>query len=133
MRDDQETDRDALRGAAYACMITGNGKPVVRRWRTVITDTESLSGFGPVCPVPHRDLGDGLGRDDQGAYDCCPRVVETFSVELAAFMVAVLNRDAAMNPRTVPCQRRDDHWPHDRTTSALSGQETVHCPGRADR
>jgi hypothetical protein len=49
------------------------------RWRTIITDTEGLTGVGPECPhqADHtlHSTGDGHMRppaDDAGVYDCCP-------------------------------------------------------------
>jgi hypothetical protein len=123
-------DRNTLREQAYDALEAMHQAPVSRFWRTVVTDTESLSGFGPACPTDHPDLGDGLGRDDQGVYACCPHVVETFSVELAAFLVAVLNRDAAMNPQTSPCDRTLAHDAHDYTVRI--GPEfrvSYTCPG----
>lgn len=87
--------RAELRDEAYAALDAMAQQPVPRRWRTVVTDTESLSGFGPVCPAAdtHPLLDYDMGRDADGVYDCCPHTVETFSESLAAYLVALLNQD----------------------------------------
>lgn len=89
---------DQLRDRAYTWydrLAEPGGEPVPRAWRVVGTDTESDSGFGPACPsaASHPMLDLDMGRDTAGVYDCCPHVVETFSVDLAAYVVALLNAD----------------------------------------
>lgn len=102
-------DRREWREAAYALL------PGPRSWRTVVTDTGSLSGLGQVCPQqdahPLFDLPE-LGRDVQGVYDCCPHVTETFYPELAAFLVALLNYDTLCAPPAGECSRTDEHRAH---------------------
>lgn len=105
-----------LREDMYSALESMQGEPALpRAWRLVITDTESLSGFGLVCPWagahPLLDLPE-LGRDTTGVYDCCPHVVETFSCEVAAFMVALLNTDTEMSPPGQDCGKTDVHWAH---------------------
>ncbi len=60
-------------------------------WRTITTDSESMSGVAPVCE--HQDnpryhsSGDGFGveADPHGVYDCCPHPhIETWSEAAAA-------------------------------------------------
>lgn len=106
------SELERARARVYAwldAVVPHPGVPGVRRWRTVTTDTESNSGFGPVCPFqdqhPLLDYGTSIDagpdgptipiRDTDGVYDCCPHVVETFSEALAAYLVAVLNQDGA--------------------------------------
>jgi hypothetical protein len=100
---------------------------VSRFWRTVVTDTESLSGFGPVCGNRHREF-DGK-PDCTGVYDCCPPVVETFSVPLAAYLVALLNASSTVHREYGRCAHSGDHYAHDWT----SGTGTpLHCPGQGE-
>lgn len=89
------TDLPALRAAAYRFLDACHDAPVPRRWRTVITDSESLTGYAPVCTVPHPAIPEaGVEHDDTGVYDCCDSIVETFSEGMAAYVVALLNADA---------------------------------------
>lgn len=120
-------DRNTLRDKAYAALEAMAEQPVPRLWRAVVTDTESLTGYGPVCPSAgaHPLLDGDMGRDTDGVYDCCPHVVETFSEPLAAFTVAVLNYDARMHPRPVRCNAVNPHYSHDFTRDG----EPLHCPG----
>ena len=70
-------------------------------WRVIITDSESPTGFAPVCTAEGDDdehaIVDGPGgptRDETGVYDCCPSLqVETYSPTLAAYVVELLNAD----------------------------------------
>jgi hypothetical protein len=61
-----------------------------RRWRVVITDSESADGIMPVCDSPEHPEDD---REQQwSVYDCCdPYLIETYCEALAAFLVAALN------------------------------------------
>ncbi|MEY9861013.1 ADP-ribose pyrophosphatase YjhB (NUDIX family) [Catenulispora sp. GAS73] len=63
---------------------------VGRRWRVVITDSESADGIMPVCDSPEHPAED---RDRQwSVYDCCdPYLIETYCEALATFLVAALN------------------------------------------
>lgn len=87
------------RTTAAAMLADDNGQP--HQWRVIITDTESPTGFAPVCHTPtsdalHKihDYPGGPIRDEDGVYDCCPwPQVETFSEDLAAYVVALLNAD----------------------------------------
>lgn len=121
--------RAELRDEAYYWLEAAEEHPVPRRWRVVITDTESPSGYGPVCPQAgsHPLLDCDMGRDTDGVYDCCPHVVETFSESLAAYTVAVLNRDAHINPHTRQCPRKDRHPHHSHQDGDAADWD---CPGR---
>ncbi|WP_052432807.1 hypothetical protein [Streptacidiphilus carbonis] len=90
------TDLPTLRAAAYRYLDAGHDGTTPRRWRTVITDSESLTGYGPVCPDPgHPGIPDiGIDRDETGVYDCCPPITETYSEGVATYMVELLNADA---------------------------------------
>ncbi|MEV5168246.1 hypothetical protein AB0K66_26980 [Streptomyces werraensis] len=84
-----------LREAALHDLPTGT------QWRVITTDSESLTGLAPVCTADRRfheiaDYPGGPKYDDEGVYDCCPwPQVETYSVAVAAYLVALLNADAA--------------------------------------
>lgn len=73
------------------------------QWRVIITDTESPTGVAPACHTPTsnalhmiHDYPGGPIRDEDGVYDCCPwPQVETYSETFAAYVVALLNADAA--------------------------------------
>jgi hypothetical protein len=46
-------------------------------WRTIMTDSESLTGVAPTCPdqddaTKHNPGFDGDPADATGVYDCCP-------------------------------------------------------------
>ncbi|MBS2538846.1 hypothetical protein KGQ20_39480 [Catenulispora sp. NF23] len=73
-----------LRKTAAHRLVTG------RRWRVVITDSESADGIMPVCASPEHPVDD---RGQQwSVYDCCdPHLIETYCEALAAFLVAALN------------------------------------------
>jgi hypothetical protein len=61
----------------------------VKRWRVLFTDTESESGVGLVC-----DSAEHPFAFPTMVYDCCPGLqFDTFSVEVAAYIVMVLNLD----------------------------------------
>lgn len=83
-----------LREAALHDLPTGT------QWRVIATDSESLTGLAPVCTADRRfheiaDYPGGPKYDDEGVYDCCPwPQVETYSVAVAAYLVALLNADA---------------------------------------
>jgi len=77
--------------------------PVLLRWRVIITDSESPTGIAPVCPAITDtnglhvidDYPGGPIQDETGVYDCCPSLwIEAGHVEIAAYLVAVLNADA---------------------------------------
>ncbi len=84
-----------FREAALHDLATGT------QWRVIATDSESLTGLAPVCTADRRlheipDYPGGPKYDDEGVYDCCPwPQVETYSVAVAAYLVALLNADAA--------------------------------------
>jgi hypothetical protein len=75
-------------------------------WRVIMTDSESLSGVGPVCdqqedfggPHAYRDDADDPQVDGAGVYDCCPHPhIELWSEVAAAAMAATLTaHDAAV-------------------------------------
>lgn len=92
------TDLSTLRAAAMRLLTAGQEQPATT-WRIVITDTESPSGIGLVCTDPHHpgipDIG--VERDEFGVYDCCPPVIETWHESVAAYLVALLNADAAVS------------------------------------
>ncbi|MGA5604055.1 hypothetical protein ACPCUF_23970 [Streptomyces griseoincarnatus] len=75
--------------------------PPGTQWRVIATDSESLTGLAPVCTADRRfheiaDYPGGPKYDDEGVYDCCPwPQIETYSVAVAAYLVALLNADAA--------------------------------------
>jgi hypothetical protein len=75
--------------------------PPGTQWRVITTDSESLTGLAPVCTADRRfheipDYPGGPKYDDEGVYDCCPwPQIETYSVDVAAYLVALLNADAA--------------------------------------
>lgn len=79
---------------------TGTSRPM---WRTVITDSESPTGFAPVCSGERSDalhmIDDypgGPQRDEDGVYDCCPYPqVDTYSTVWAEYLVGLLNADAS--------------------------------------
>ncbi|MGW1015646.1 hypothetical protein [Streptomyces niveus] len=89
------------RNNAAAMLASDSGEPFA--WRVIITDTESPTGFAPVCHTPTsdalhmiHDYPGGPIRDEDGVYDCCPwPQVETFSEPLAAYVVALLNAHRA--------------------------------------
>lgn len=73
-------------------------------WRVIITDSESPTGVALVCTAEGVDdehavfvgATDEPVRDEQGVYDCCPGTqFETYSTVLAAYLVELLNADAA--------------------------------------
>jgi hypothetical protein len=84
--EDAELDAAVLRlsKAAAHRLVAG------RRWRVVITDSESADGIMPVCDSPEHPADD---REQQwSVYDCCdPYLIETYCEALAAFLVAALN------------------------------------------
>lgn len=90
----------ALRDAAFAQLAseTGHG---LWTWRAIITDSESPTGVALACTsgsnlhiIP--DHPGGPIRDEDGVYDCCPDIqFDTYSVSLAAYLVGLLNADAA--------------------------------------
>lgn len=46
-------------------------------WRTIVTDSESMTGIAPVCPNQMDPTGlhhmpDDNAQDTSGVYDCCP-------------------------------------------------------------
>lgn len=90
------------RGAAAVMLRldTGQDRPT---WRVIITDSESPTGIAPVCTGERSDalhmIDDypgGPKRDEDGVYDCCPSPqIETCSETVAAYLVELLNADAA--------------------------------------
>ncbi|MER6706635.1 hypothetical protein [Streptomyces fumanus] len=84
--------------------------PPGTRWRVIATDSESLTGVAPVCTAERSaalhaipDHPGGPTADDEGVYDCCPwPQIETYSVPVAAYLVAVLNADAALAQAASP-------------------------------
>jgi hypothetical protein len=88
----------ALRTAAMCLLTQGQVKPATT-WRLVLTDTESLTGVGLVCTDPaHPGIDDiGCEYDEMGVYDCCPMVIEMWHEAVAAYLVALLNGDAAVS------------------------------------
>lgn len=89
------------RAAAAELLQQDTGEPRPR-WRVVITDSESLTGIAPACnPGPDSDEHptlDGGQHDEQGVYDCCPwPLIEAGSPAMAAYLVELLNADAAEN------------------------------------
>ncbi|MFI2031902.1 hypothetical protein [Streptomyces buecherae] len=74
------------------------------RWRAIYTDSESPTGIAPVCTAESdgerhviADYPGGPAPDPDGVYDCCPDPqIEIGSVPLAAYLVALLNADAAV-------------------------------------
>ncbi|MGQ5576702.1 hypothetical protein [Streptomyces sp. ECR3.8] len=78
--------------------------PPGTQWRVIATDSESLTGLAPVCTADRRfheipDYPGGPKYDDEGVYDCCPwPQIETYSVDVAAYLVALLNADAEPQP-----------------------------------
>ncbi|MGW4028200.1 hypothetical protein ACWEFL_02590 [Streptomyces sp. NPDC004838] len=86
--------------AADALATPGTPFPT---WRVIITDSESPDGIAPVCTAPGSlhmiDSPDDPVRDEGGVYDCCPwPQIETWSVPLAAYLVALLNADVPSQP-----------------------------------
>ena len=73
-------------------------------WRTIFTDSESMSGVAPVCEhqddVTKHSSGDGFGKvvDPHGVYDCCPHPhLETGWEDGAKRLAALLTElDAAV-------------------------------------
>jgi hypothetical protein len=71
------------------------------RWRCVFTDSENLDGVALVCTAEgiddqHAVIEHNGERDEAGTYDCCHwLVLECHSTPLAAYLVALLNADAA--------------------------------------
>lgn len=97
-----------LREAALATIRrfnTPENIPVLPlRWRLIIGDSESMDGIAPVCPSTGDTAGlhliadypDGPIQDETGVYDCCPTPwIEAGHGEIAAYLVALLNADAA--------------------------------------
>ncbi|MGW6454992.1 hypothetical protein ACWF94_03555 [Streptomyces sp. NPDC055078] len=71
-------------------------------WRVIFTDSESPDGIAPVCTAEPgnlhmiTDYPGGPIRNEHGVYDCCPWPhIETYAVPVAAYLVALLNADAA--------------------------------------
>ncbi|MFD9212053.1 hypothetical protein ACFVY9_02835 [Streptomyces sp. NPDC059544] len=96
-------------------------------WRVIITDSESPTGFAPVCTADGdadlhlwADLGNGFGRVDDGVWDCCPSLqVETYSTTLAAYLVELLNADSEATDVTARDSEKDT-----RGVSPLQGEST---------
>lgn len=69
------------------------------RWRTVYTDSESLTGVAPECPyqddpAKHTIPDDPTLANAEGVYDCCPHPHiecwgEASAVALAVFLTAM--------------------------------------------
>lgn len=78
---------------------TGTERP---KWRVIITDSESPTGVAPVCAGERsdalhmiEDYPGGPQRDEDGVYDCCPwPQFDTYSVDVAAYLVELLNADS---------------------------------------
>ena len=80
---------------------TGTDHP---KWRLILTDSESFTGLAPVCTGERSDAlheitdyPGGPKRDEDGVYDCCPwPQIETYCEPVAAYLVELLNADAAL-------------------------------------
>lgn len=89
--------------ATVLAALARDGVATPPRWRTVITDSESPTGVAPVCAGERSDalhmIDDypgGPQRDEDGVYDCCPYPqFDTYSADMAAYLVGLLNADAA--------------------------------------
>jgi hypothetical protein len=133
----EPTDLTALRAAARAAVDVPGVEPV--RWRVV--SIEYGGGIAPVCTATSFTLDADLGgtshpthrldadvfgpdtRDDLGLYDCCPRPwIEVWSEEMAAYLVALLNGDAAV---VRPCNCGHDRAQHDNSQCRV-------CPGDSE-
>lgn len=99
----QTPDADLVKvRAAAAEVLKQDTRTDHPKWRTIVTDSESLTGLAPVCAggrsdalhqIP--DYPGGPIRDESGFYDCCPwPLIETYSTAVAAYLVALLNADA---------------------------------------
>lgn len=83
--------------------LARDGVAMPARWRVIITDSESPTGVAPVCAGERSDalhmIDDypgGPKRDEEGVYDCCPwPQFDTYSTDVAAYLVELLNADAA--------------------------------------
>lgn len=68
-------------------------------WRTIITDSESLSGVAPVCPHqndPAKHATDFSTRHDGWVYDCCPHPhIECYDERRAAEIARALTEAEA--------------------------------------
>ncbi|CAL9594270.1 hypothetical protein SUDANB1_05289 [Streptomyces sp. enrichment culture] len=98
------------------------------QWRVIITDSESPTGFAPVCTAEgvddeHHVIADYPGgpiRDEHGVYDCCPSLqVETYSPTLAAYVVELLNADTEAPGAVARDSEKDT-----RGESPLQGEST---------
>ncbi|AZM53303.1 hypothetical protein DMA15_12475 [Streptomyces sp. WAC 01529] len=81
---------DEVREPALEALLRLVGGDARLEWRGVYTTdgTEGPTGIGPVCPDPDHEPGDG------DLYTCCPELaIEVESVELADYLVALLNAD----------------------------------------
>ena len=74
------------------------------KWRTIITDSESMTGIAPVCeqqsefggPHSYRDDDDDMQIDEHGVYDCCPHPhIETWSEGVARLIAHSLTQAEA--------------------------------------
>lgn len=95
-------DLTKARAAVHAALAR-DGIAAPSRWRVIITDSESPTGVAPVCTEGRSnalhvidDYPGGPERDEDGVYDCCPwPQFDTYSQDTAAYLVALLNADAA--------------------------------------
>lgn len=59
------------------------------RWRVVYTDSESLTGVAPVCPVYEQPQ---TLHGEHDVLDCCPRPhLETYGERDAEMLVVAMN------------------------------------------
>lgn len=79
-------------GVAPDLVLNGGTVPVSqKRWRVIITDSESPSGFAVQCWDPEHPVVHGK-KDEEGVYDCCDTPqIEVFDTELAQTIVYMLN------------------------------------------
>lgn len=66
-------------------------------WRVITTDSESLTGVAPVCPVQdqagdhQQSEADDVWQDTTGVYSCCPDPhIETWSEATAKQLAKIL-------------------------------------------
>lgn len=70
-------------------------------WRTILTDSESLTGVAPVCPdqddpAKHTPGFDGDPAVADGVYDCCPHPhIECWSKRRATAVAQALTEAEA--------------------------------------
>lgn len=92
------TDLNELRSTVFETANRINTPGRSTRWRVVTTDTEADTGVTLVCDDPDHgcfEQGAALAGAASSLYGCCPTwpLIETFSEEIAAYLVALLNAD----------------------------------------